>query len=184
MRRSAVLVVVSLLLAAGCGSSSKDSDASASAASATTSKTAESATTLDVVVESTTTAPKSTDTSGPTGKVLMLKLFVGTDLAAAEKFYGTVFGAKRAMAMGDSVHIVTLPEGGPGLVLIKAGTKDKDKYGAFIMQVPDLAETKALALANGATAQGTFAGKPGGSAAKSVDLLDPWGNQIEILELG
>ena len=109
MRRSAVLVVVSLLLAAGCGSSSKDSDASASAASATTSKTAESATTLDVVVESTTTAPKSTDTSGPTGKVLMLKLFVGTDLAAAEKFYGTVFGAKRAMAMSGRMKYTAHP---------------------------------------------------------------------------
>ena len=88
--------------------------------------------------------------------------------------------------MGAGVDIVSFPNGGPGALLIKAGPQDKDKkmHGAFIMQVPDLASAKAAALANGAKEQGTFKGQPGGIAAKSVDILDPWGNQIEILQLG
>ena len=65
-----------------------------------------------------------------------------------------------------------------------SGTEDGDKHGAFIFRVPDLQATKALALENGAEEQGTFAGAPAGQEAMSIDLLDPWGNQIEILQLG
>jgi predicted enzyme related to lactoylglutathione lyase len=113
----------------------------------------------------------------------MVKLYVG-DLAAAEKFYGAVFGAKPALAVGERAHIVTLPKGGPGLVLLKEGRDDKQKYGAFIIQVPDLRVAQARAVANGAKVQGKFAGAPANQIAKSVDLLDPWGNQVEILQIG
>ena len=97
-------------------------------------------------------------------------------------FYGTVFGATPAATMG-AIQIVTFPDGGPGLVLLPSDSESPD-HGAFIIQVPDLGAAKTLALANGATEQGTFEGKPGGQDAQSVDLLDPWGNQIEILQLG
>jgi predicted enzyme related to lactoylglutathione lyase len=122
-----------------------------------------------------------------TGKVLMLKLFVG-NLAQGEAFYGNVFGAKVALAVGANAHVLTFPNGGPGLVLLGpgagAGASDVTKKGAFIIQVPSLTASKALAVANGATVQGAFAGAPQGQAAKSIDLLDPWGNQVEILQIG
>jgi len=120
-----------------------------------------------------------------TGTILMIKLPVG-DVEAAEKFYATLFGATPAAAMGGGIKIVTFPGGGPGLVLLgrDSNLPDSDGHGAFIIKVPNLEATKTLALANGATEQGTFAGTPNGQAAKSIDLLDPWGNQIEILQLG
>lgn len=128
---------------------------------------------------STTTAP---GTSAPSGTILMIKLYVG-NVRAAESFYGSVFGAKVAIKVG-SVPIVTFPKGGPGLVLLKRGPHDKNRVGGFIIQVPSLSQARALALANGAKAQGHFAGQPGGKAAQSIDLLDPWGNNVEILQLG
>ena len=67
----------------------------------------------------------------------MIKLFVGDDLAEAEKFYGAAFGAKKVGSVGDGVDIVTFPDGGPGVLLIKSKADD-EKYGAMIVQVPDL----------------------------------------------
>ena len=49
------------------------------------------------------------------------------------------------------------------------------------MQVPDLEAAKARALENGATEQEAFSGNPGGQAAKSIDMLDPWATRIELL---
>lgn len=112
----------------------------------------------------------------------MIKLQVG-DLSAAERFYGAVFGAKPALAIGNSVHIVSFPNGGPGLVLL-GGKANEKMTGAFIIRVPNLREAQARAVANGAKVQGTFAGNPGGQNAHSVDLLDLWGNQVEILQIG
>jgi predicted enzyme related to lactoylglutathione lyase len=112
----------------------------------------------------------------------MIKLSVG-NVKAAERFYGAVFGAKVALKVG-TVPIVTFPKGGPGLVLLKRGPHDRNKVGGFIIQVPSLSAAKALAVAHGAKVQGKFAGTPGSQAAESVDLLDPWGNNVEILQLG
>lgn len=112
----------------------------------------------------------------------MVKLYVGT-LDAAERFYGQVFGAKFAASQGDNAHIVLFPNGGPGLVLLKRGPHDWRKNGSFIIQVPDLDAAKARAVANGATIQGEFEGGPDG-LSRSVDVLDPWGNQVEILQTG
>ncbi|MEU9348690.1 VOC family protein [Streptomyces sp. NPDC048278] len=110
----------------------------------------------------------------------MVKLYVGT-LDAAERFYGRVFGAKFAVAQGENVHIVTFPDGGPGLVLIKKGPHDGKKKGGFIIQVPDLDVAKGRAADNGARVQGEFEAPDG---SRSVDVLDPWGNQVEILQRG
>jgi predicted enzyme related to lactoylglutathione lyase len=118
-----------------------------------------------------------------TGTILMVKIEVG-DLDAGQRFYGEVFGAKHVLDVGSGARILTFPKGGPGLVLLKAGAGDASRKGAFIVQVPDLAAAEARALAYGATRQGTFSGAPGGHAATSIDLLDPWGNQVEILQIG
>ena len=169
MRRFGFLCAVLAVSTLGFGST---------AAAAKTSPT-----TLPIVTVPPATASGSTDGAAPTGKILMVKLYVG-DLEAAERFYGAVFGAKLALKVGENAHIVTFPDGGPGLVLLKKNANDKKKEGAFIIQVPSLSAAQALAVANGAKEQGTFAGNPGSQAAKSIDLLDPWGNQIEILQLG
>jgi predicted enzyme related to lactoylglutathione lyase len=113
----------------------------------------------------------------------MIKLYVG-DPTRGEHFYGTVFGATPALAMGKFAEIVTFPQGGPGLVLLKKTGKDKNQVGGFIIQVPNLQATEALAVAHGAKVQGKFAGTPSHEAATSIDLLDPWGNNVEILQLG
>jgi predicted enzyme related to lactoylglutathione lyase len=180
--RAVLALIVSLAFLAGCASSSRRSTKAASSSSTSHPATTASPTTLAVVGASAAAASGPTNPSA-TGTILMVKIYVG-DLDQAEQFYGAVFGAKRVLEIGANAHIVTFPKGGPGLVLLKGGPGDADKKGAFIIQVPDLATTEALALAHGATKQGTFAGAPQGQAARSVDLLDPWGNQVEILHVG
>ena len=182
MRRSTVLGVIVLTFVAGCGSNGEHGHAaqtSTTSARATVTSTAP-ATTMPFVTTPSSVG-SSTANSAASGSILMLKVQVG-DLNKAEDFYHTVFGATSAAEMGANVHIMTFPQGGPGLVLLHGD--DKSKQGAFIMKVADLQATKNLAVANGATEQGTFAGSPGGQAAKSIDLLDPWGNNVEILQLG
>ena len=113
----------------------------------------------------------------------MLKLHVD-DIDDGEAFYTTVFGATRAIELGDGVRVMTMTDG-PGFILIEDDPDETDAWNAqFLIQVPDLDEAEALAVDNGATHQQSFEGAPGGQEAASVDLLDPWGNQIEILQLG
>jgi predicted enzyme related to lactoylglutathione lyase len=184
------VVAAAVVLVIGCNSTDDASESTASvvADSSTTTVDVETTTTeappttLDIVTVPADSAPGTVNPAA-TGTILMLKLFVD-DLAAGEAFYGSVFGATVALEIGDGVHILSLPGGGPGLVLIEGGPDDDDKYGAFIMQVPDLEASLALALANGATMQGEFAGEPGSQPARSIDLLDPFGNQVEILQIG
>ena len=61
----------------------------------------------------------------------MVKLYVG-DLDEGQTFYSDVFGAKLALAVGAGAHIMTFPNGGPGLALIKAGAGDKNKKGELM----------------------------------------------------
>jgi predicted enzyme related to lactoylglutathione lyase len=186
MRKFTLLLTLTLVLAVGCSSSkpSGSDDSSSSTASDGTEQTASTPVSMDIAIESsTTTAAGSADPNAPSGSILMVKLHVG-DLAEGEKFYNAVFGATTAVKMGDNVHIVTFPKGGPGLVLLGGDSSDANMTGAFIIQVPNLDAAVNLALANGATKQQEFAGAPGGQAAKSMDMLDPWGNQIEILQIG
>ncbi|MGW3132329.1 VOC family protein [Streptomyces sp. NPDC001076] len=173
-----MLFAVPLLLAVGCG-------APAATHTATNSQGAPVKAIAARAVHSTgnaasTTGSASDDAPAPTGTIVMVKLYVGT-LDAAERFYGNVFGARFAVAQGDNVHIVVFPSGGPGLVLIKKGPHDRKKHGAFIIQVPDKDVAEARAVANGARIQAEFEGPDG---SRSVDVLDPWGNQVEILQRG
>jgi predicted enzyme related to lactoylglutathione lyase len=185
MRRRATLLAVPLVLALWCGSTASSS---AAASAPETSPRASATTTVPpstIPIETVpSTAPSGVlDPAAATGKILMVKLYVGS-VDAGEKFYGAVFGAKVAIKLGDTAHIVTFPNGGPGLVLLKKRPADTKKQGSFIIQVPNLSAAQTLAIANGAKKQRTFAGNPGGNAAKSIDFLDPWGNQVEILQIG
>lgn len=149
-------------------------------AGAKTTTTTVPATTLPIGTVPPTTGTGAASTG--TGKILMVKMQVG-NFEQASKFYNAVFGATEAMKVGQA-RIMTFPNGGPGLVLLGPGKKGKVVPSAFIIQVPNLDTARALALANGAKEQAKFSGNPGSQAAKSIDLLDPWGNQIEILQIG
>jgi predicted enzyme related to lactoylglutathione lyase len=171
-------MVLGGLFASTAPTGASTSNATHQAAATTT----EPATTLPIETAP-STQPTGETNPAATGEILMIKLPVG-NLPAAEKFYGNVFGAKLAISVGAGAHIVTFPDGGPGLVLLKRNPKDKGKTGAFIIKVPDLDASLALALANGAKKQAAFSGAPANQVAHSVDTLDPWGNQVEILQIG
>ena len=133
------------------------------------------------VTDATMPDPALADAAPPDGSILMVKLPVGDD-EAAQEFYGTVFGVTLAMEMGDQVRIVTFPGGGPGLVLIPEDPEN-ERNGSFIVQVTNMESTLARAVANGATLEQSFQGEQGGGA-QSTNIIDPWGNQIEVLQLG
>ena len=133
------------------------------------------------VTDATMPDPALADAAPPDGSILMVKLPVGDD-EAAQEFYGTVFGATLAMEMGDRVRIVMFPGGGPGLVLIPEDPEN-ERNGSFIVQVANMESTLARAVANGATLEQSFQGEQGGGA-QSTNIIDPWGNQIEVLQLG
>jgi predicted enzyme related to lactoylglutathione lyase len=189
---AAVLTI--FVLAIGCSSSGDDAESADAPttsteanATTTTAATSESeAMSSDDIVEMTipdVTTPAATAPSGGlTGSLLMLKVYVG-DLDEAEAFYGAVFGATSAMDLGDVSRVLTFPDG-PGIIINLEGADHVDDNTNFIMQVPDLEAAVAAAEDHGATYQQGFHATPGGQEARSVDLLDPWGNQIEILQLG
>jgi len=133
------------------------------------------------VTDATLPDPALADAAPPDGSILMVKLPVGDD-EAAQEFYGTVFGVTLAMEMGDRVRIVMFPGGGPGLVLIPEDPAN-ERNGSFIVQVANMESTLARAVANGATLEQSFQGEQGGGA-QSTNIIDPWGNQIEVLQLG
>ena len=133
------------------------------------------------VTDATMPDPALADAAPPDGSILMVKLPVGDD-EAAQEFYGTVFGVTLAMEMGDRVRIVMFPGGGPGLVLIPEDPEN-ERNGSFIVQVTNMESTLARAVANGATLEQSFQGEQGGGA-QSTNIIDPWGNQIEVLQLG
>jgi predicted enzyme related to lactoylglutathione lyase len=172
------VLVVGGVFAFGAPAGATTSNATQHAAATTT----EPPTTLPINTAP-STQPAGETNPAATGQIIMIKLPVG-NLAAAEKFYGDVFGAKLAISVGANAHIVTFPSGGTGLVLLKRNPKQKSATGAFIIKVPDMNASLSLALANGAKKQGTFAGAPASQVAHSVDTLDPWGNQVEILQIG
>jgi predicted enzyme related to lactoylglutathione lyase len=181
-----VLVAVTLSVAFGCssddGGKSEAQDTTSTSASDTTTSTEETPTSLTVSSVEPDANAGPTDPNA-TGTFMMMKLSVG-DLDEAEAFYGNVFGATVGMKIGDGAHLIGFPDGGPGLILIENDEADDGNDGAFIIQVPDLEASQALAVANGATVEKAFEGQPGDQPARSVDLRDPWNNQVEILQLG
>lgn len=191
MQRIAVLTGLVLLVAVGCSSSSDTgedaSGSSTTAAEAVTSTSVVQMTFPDSTMPTTTAGDTSaagdagaTSPTG-TGQIIMLKLHVG-DVDAAETFYTSVFGATPVPGLGD-LRVLTMEEG-PGFILLGEDPGDEDEWnGSFLIQVPDLEVAEAAAIEAGATRQQAFEGNPGGQQARSVDLLDPWGNQIEILQL-
>ena len=101
MRRFAILVAVPLMLPVGCSSTASRSGharAPSSSPGTTAPTTTAAPTTLPIVSVAPATASGRANPAA-TGKVLMIKLYVG-DLGRAEKFYGAVFGAKLALTIG------------------------------------------------------------------------------------
>ncbi|MEV7394867.1 VOC family protein [Streptomyces sp. NPDC091215] len=135
MRQRPVLFALPLLLAVACGAPAATGVGGDSHSSAGKAVAAQAIHSVGRVASATRLTMESLP--APTGTIVMVKLYVGT-LDAAERFYGRVFGAKFAVAQGENVPIVTFPNGGPGLVLIKKGPHDGKKEGGFIIQVPDL----------------------------------------------
>jgi predicted enzyme related to lactoylglutathione lyase len=176
--RKGFVVFVPLLIAIGC-SNDGGGDEAATSTEAPASDEASSATTM-VIPEANPSAV--TVPPGRAGTIIMLKLHVG-DVDEAEDFYSTVFGATSAYDLGDGIRVMTFPDG-PGVILLGGDAGEDTETSSFIMQVRNLARTQERAVANGATAEEAFEGSPGGQEAHSVRLYDPWGNGIEILELG
>ncbi len=183
MQRIAAFLTMLVFLAVGCGAADDDAEEPNASAPAT-SEVAPSTSVVQMSIPDLTT-PSSTpaDPNGASGEIIMLKLHVD-DIDVGEAFYTTVFGATRAIELGDGIRVMTMTDG-PGFILIEDDPDEADAWNAqFLIQVPELDEAEALAVDNGATHQQSFEGAPGGQEAASVDLLDPWGNQIEILQLG
>ena len=182
MQRLAVLVLVVAALAAGCGGGDDGEEATATTA-APTSTAAPGTSVVEMSIPDTTVASDGPVAGAGSGTVIMLKLHVD-DIDEGASFYETVFGATVAYELGDGIRVLTMPDG-PGMILIEDDPAEADAWnGSFLVQVPDLQAAQAQAVENGAEVQQAFEGAPGGEQARSVDLLDPWGNQVEILQLG
>lgn len=119
-----------------------------------------------------------------TPRVLMLRMFV-SDLARGEKFYREVLGTTVVRRMGENVSILNFPGGAlPGIIMIKSPDVAQMKT-SFVIQVPDMEATLARGAANGGSAQShRFAEAVQGMPASSHHLLDPDGNDIEVLQIG
>ena len=119
-----------------------------------------------------------------TPRVIMIRMFV-SDLPRGEKFYHEVLGTTVVRRMGDNVAILTFPGGAlPGIIMIKSPQVAQMK-SSFVIQVPDMEAALARGAANGGTAQSTrFAEAVQGMPAASHHLLDPDGNDIEVLQIG
>lgn len=117
-------------------------------------------------------------------RVIMLRMFV-SDLPRGEKFYHDVLGTTVVRRMGDNVSILTFPGGAlPGIIMIKSPQVARMK-SSFVIQVPDMKATLARGAAVGGSAQSTrFAEAIQGMPATSHHLLDPDGNDIEVLQIG
>lgn len=117
-------------------------------------------------------------------RVIMLRMFV-SDLARGEKFYHEVFGTTVVRRMGENVSILNFPGGAlPGIIMIKSSQVTQMK-SSFVIQVPDMEATLARGAANGGSAEShRFAEAVQGMPAASHHLLDPDGNDIEVLQIG
>jgi predicted enzyme related to lactoylglutathione lyase len=147
-------------------------------------------------------APMAAPVTG--AKVLMLRTMV-SDLDRGVKFYQAVFGMT-AVAMpgfggprpgaapgaaparpagpggpGGGIRILNFPGGSPGMIMIKGSGGPDMMRGSYVIQVPDIAAALAAAEANGGKVQPT---RFTAGAAQSRHVLDPDGNDLEIMQSG
>lgn len=147
-------------------------------------------------------APMAAPVSG--AKVLMLRTMV-SDLDRGVKFYQAVFGMT-AVSMpsfggprpgappgaaparpagpggpGGGIRILNFPGGSPGMIMIKGSGGPDMMRGSYVIQVPDIAAALAAAEANGGKVQAT---RFTAGAAQSRHVLDPDGNDLEIMQSG
>ena len=128
----------------------------------------------------------ATPSVGPVAvpKIMMLRIYVA-DLARAQKFYHAVLGANLVQKMGDKVGILIFPGGSmPGIILIQS-PEEATMNGSFVIQVPDLEATLAKAAANGGEVKTRrFTQDVERMPAESRHVIDPDGNDIEIMQIG
>lgn len=119
-----------------------------------------------------------------TPRIMMIRMFV-SDLARGEKFYHEVLGTTVVRRMGENVAILMFPGAAlPGIIMIKSPQASEMK-SSFVIQVPDMEATLSRGAANGGSAQSKrFAEAVQGMPAASHHLLDPDGNDIEVLQIG
>lgn len=151
-------------------------------------------------------APAAAPVTG--AKVLMLRTMV-SDLDRGVKFYQAVFGMT-AVSMpgfggprpaaapgaaptaaparptgpggpGGGIRILNFPGGSPGMIMIKGSGGPDMMRGSYVIQVPDIAAALAAAEANGGKVQTT---RFTAGAAQSRHVLDPDGNDLEIMQSG
>lgn len=119
-----------------------------------------------------------------TPRVIMLRLYV-SDLERGKKFYHDVFGATEVQKMGPNVSIMNFPGGAlPGIIMIKSPDEAR-MNGSFVIQVPDMEAALARAAANGGKPETRrFSQNVENMPAQSRHLIDPDGNDIEVLQIG
>lgn len=117
------------------------------------------------------------------------------DVPALAKFYQTAFGLKEIdhvgappteiiMRYGDTVAAAKAGSSPEFLVAKRAAGVTPDGMAHAIFHVSDIGATVAAAKAAGATLKGKVASTPiGGTPIKIVQMADPEGNVLEIMEL-
>lgn len=147
-------------------------------------------------------APAAAPVTG--AKVLMLRTMV-SDLERGVKFYQAVFGMTAVVVPGFSgprpgaapgaaparpagpggpgggIRFLNFPGGSPGMIMIKGSGGPDMMRGSYVIQVPDLAAALAAAEANGGKVQTT---RFTGAGQQSRHVLDPDGNDLEIMQSG
>lgn len=139
---------------------------------------------LLMMMSSAASAQPATVAPVATPRVIMLRLYV-SDLERGKKFYHEVFGATEVQKMGANVSIMNFPGGAlPGIIMIKSPDEVR-MNGSFVIQVPDLEAALTRAAANGGQPQTTrFSQNVENMPAQSRHLIDPDGNDIEVLQIG
>lgn len=133
---------------------------------------------------SATAVPLASPAQVASPKIVMLRLYV-SDIARSERFYHDVLAANVIQRMGEHVRIMMFSGGAmPGIILIQS-PEVATMHGSFVIQVPILKDTLALAAANGGTLKNThFEQNMAGTPAQSSHFADPDGNLIEVLQMG
>ncbi len=83
---------------------------------------------------------------------------------------------------GGGIMILNFPGGSPGMIMIKGSGGPDMMRGSYVIQVPDLAAALAKAEANGGKVQTTRF--MGGGGSESRHVIDPFGNDLEIMQGG
>lgn len=125
--------------------------------------------------------------------VMAVRVGAGDPVALA-KFYSSVFGLKEINRIGGSAPMEIIMNFGKDVAAAKASTGPefvvmridtapvKDAFPRVIFHVPDINAAVTTARTAGATLNGEIRSL-GDTGVKFVFVVDPVGNQIELIEL-